>query len=94
MKCNNCNTIYRANQLRCWGCGYPRICDWCGKDISKHKKTDGLVYWYGYHSFHGKPPYPFNEGLTVKQKMSSCSLWYICNECYKEYTNDLKKNRR
>ncbi|KKL95426.1 hypothetical protein LCGC14_1854730 [marine sediment metagenome] len=71
MKCPKC----KETQVRCGWCGYPHICDWCKKEINhKHK--------YEYRSFHGKPPYPFNKDLSIKQLMSKQALWWICKKCF------------
>lgn len=74
MKCPKCGIIFDKSSGRCYGCGYPKICDWCKKPIKNNKE---------YFSFHGKPPYPFNRKLTIEELQSNKSLWYICKKCSK-----------
>lgn len=85
MKCPKCGTIYNITNGRCFGCGYPEICDWCKKPLNRKKD-----WWC---SFHGKPPYPFTEGLEIKELTSSKSLWFICKGCCDKNKNVKQKDK-
>lgn len=91
MKCPTCGTIYNITNGRCFECGYPEICDWCKEQINKNEKNKTYRIKEWYWSFHGKPPYPFNDKLEVRELTSNKSLWFICKRCYDKYKNVRKK---